>query len=242
MESMKIEIIGRGNVATHLMNALHSCADVKAVNPRSLEGLRLDADLYLIAVSDNAISEVSGKLGTLLTGAAVVAHTSGTTPLSTIGQYHRHAGVFYPLQTFSKGVELDYSEIPFFIEATDPASEQMLFDTARQISHEVHHADSEKRRHLHLGSVVACNFANHLWTLSSEYLEKHDIDFRLLLPLLEETTRKLRDMPPAKAQTGPAARHDTATISRHMEMLAADSKLREIYRIMSESIMNHRTE
>lgn len=239
---MKIDIIGRGNVATHLNKALGEIADVRVIAPRSLEGLRIDSELYLIAVSDNAISEVSERVGTALPGGAMVAHTSGTTPLSAISCHHDRAGVFYPLQTFSKEVELDYSEIPFFIEATDPASEQMLFDTARQISCEVHHADSEKRRHLHLGSVVACNFANHLWTLSSEYLEKHDIDFRLLLPLLEETTRKLRDMPPAKAQTGPAARHDTATISRHMEMLAADSKLHEIYRIMSESIMNHQTE
>lgn len=236
---IKIDIIGRGNVATHLLKAFEDVADVKQVNPRGFNGMRRDADLYIIAVSDNAISEVSARLAEQLSGDAIVVHTSGTTPLSAISHHHRRAGVFYPLQTFSKGVGLDYSEIPFFIEATDSASEQLLMDTARQISHEVHHADSEKRRHLHLGSVVACNFANHLWTLSSEYLDKHDIDFKLLLPLLEETTHKLKAMSPTKAQTGPAARHDTVTISRHMEMLAADSKLREIYRIMSESIMNH---
>lgn len=236
---IKIDIIGRGNVATHLLKAFANTADVKMVNPHDFDRLRRDAELCIIAVSDNAITEVSARLAELLPGDAIVVHTSGTTPLSAISLHHSHAGVFYPLQTFSKGVELDYSEIPFFIEATDSASEQLLMDTARQISHEVHHADSEKRRHLHLGSVVACNFTNHLCTLSSEYLDKHDIDFRLLLPLLEETTRKLKAMPPAKAQTGPAARHDTATISRHMEMLDADNKLREIYRIMSESIMNH---
>lgn len=245
---MKIDIIGKGNVATHLMKALsdsmshdikpHDMVDVMMVGSRDLHGLRPDSDLYILAVSDNAISEMAHMLRGKLPAEGVLAHTSGTTPLSVLDNAGCHTGVFYPLQTFSKDATPDYSNIPFLIEGQDAKSMEMLMKVASMISHKVYQMDSTSRRELHLASVVACNFANHLWALSADYLEEHGLDFKLLLPLLEETVRKLQKMNPAEAQTGPAVRHDTVTIDSHLKMLAENGRLSEIYRLMSKSIMD----
>lgn len=236
---MKIDIIGRGNVATHLTNAFKHTDDVIMVEPRGLSGLRHDSSLYLLAISDNAISETARKLSPMLPSDAVMAHTSGTTSISAVKDFHKHSGVLYPLQTFTKNIPLDYSAIPIFIEGSDKSATSLLFEAAGHVSCNVHESDSEKRRHLHLASVVACNFANHLWTLASDYLSAHDIDFSLLLPLLDETTRKIHRLKPDQSQTGPASRKDTETIHRHMEMLDRNANLRDIYRMMSESIISH---
>lgn len=236
---MKIDIIGKGNVATHLLTALsRDTINVLATGSRDFAGLRPDSDLYILAVSDNAIPEVAERLKGKLPPQAVLAHTSGTTPLSVLDGVGCHTGVFYPLQTFSMDVHMEYDTIPLLIEGSDPVSTSMLTEVADMISHNVQQMDTAQRRKVHLASVVACNFANHLWTMSAEYLKKHDIDFNLLLPLLDETVRKLHELSPEEAQTGPAARHDTVTINRHMEMLAGDDRLREIYRLMSDSIMD----
>lgn len=236
---MKIDIIGRGNVATHLAEAFKHTDDAVIVESRHFAGLRNNSDLYILAISDNAIEETARRLSPMLHADSVLAHTSGTTPLSAITDSHKHSGVFYPLQTFTKGVPLDYSVIPFFIEGSDTSAISCLFEAARHISNEVREYDSDKRMHLHLASVVACNFANHLWTLASGYLKAHDIDFSLLFPLLDETIGKLHSLPPEQTQTGPASRRDSKTIRRHMEMLSENESLRNIYRIMSDSIISH---
>lgn len=236
---MKIDIIGTGNVGTHLAEALLKKADVNRVSSRSLENIRTDSDIYLVCVSDDAIEDVSARVATHISSYAVLAHTSGTTPLSAIGNIHRSTGVFYPLQTFSKDVELAYDDIPFFIEGSDTGARDRLEEAARMVSRTVYHADSETRRDLHIASVLSCNFVNHLWALASEYLSKKNIPFDALLPLINETTRKIHRICPQEAQTGPAVRHDVKTVERHMSRISDDPELTAIYRILTESIMLH---
>lgn len=237
---MKIDIIGRGNVGSHLASAMQNIYDVKLVNGHNLTELRIDSDLYLLTVPDNAIADVASELSGHIPAKAVLAHTSGTTHLSAIENAHNLTGVFYPLQTFSKGASLDYSVIPFFIEGNTSEASRKLMEVASDISNEVHFTDSDARLHLHLASVTACNFANHLWALSSEYMEAHGLDFKLLLPLLDETVKKIHTFSPSKVQTGPAARNDTDTVKRHIEMLNDDENLQKIYMTLSESIINKR--
>lgn len=233
----RIDIIGRGNVATHLLRMLGAAHDTAQVNPHTLEGLRPDADLYLVSVTDNAIREVCGKLRKRLDGEPFVAHTSGTTGIEALRECRfRRPGVFYPLQTFSKKVELDYSRIPFFTEADAKNDEALLRQIVEGLGAKCYHADSEARRRLHLASVLSCNFVNHLWHLAAGELEKSGLPFEVLRPLIEETTRKLADASPYDAQTGPARRGDTVTTSKHLAMLSDDARLAGIYKLLTDSI------
>lgn len=232
----KVYVIGRGNVASHLCKALEGKADVTMVNPHTLEELGDDAGFILISVKDDAIREVAEKLsGT----SSVVAHTSGSTPIDVFNGLgiDRH-GVFYPLQTFSSDVKLDYNEIPFFIEAESSETSEMLKALARQISGNVYDADSEKRKKLHLASVFACNFVNHLWTISDRILSENGLDFDMLRPLIKETTAKLGRTTPFEGQTGPAVRNDLKILDLQREQLESDPEILNIYNILSDSIIN----
>lgn len=237
---MKIDIIGTGNVATHLFKALGGKADVNIVPSRTLVGLRGDSDTYLISVSDTAIAEVAEKVSELIPTESVLAHTSGSTPISVLSRFHKNIGVFYPLQTFSKNVPLAYSEIPFFIEGSTPQVTDALKSLALKISEKVYEADSDDRRNLHIASVFACNFVNHLWTLADSYLESKNLSFDALRPLIKETCRKIQDNRPRYVQTGPAARHDKNIINEHLQVLSKEnSELSDIYDTLTRSIIKH---
>lgn len=236
---MKIDIIGRGNVGTHLFNAFSENADVVSVSSRDLKDLRKDSDIYLISVSDNAIEDIVAKISSLVPDSSIIAHTSGSTSIDILKPFGNQVGVFYPLQTFSKDVPLDYSEIPFFLEASNSESLATLKSVAKKVSDYVYEADSDKRRNLHIASVFACNFVNHLWTLSADFLSSNGLDFDMLRPLIKETTAKALHIEPQHAQTGPASRHDSKTISAHLESLNGNPKLEKLYRMLSDSIEEH---
>lgn len=232
---VKINIIGTGNVATHLLKAFAGKAETVSVNPRSLEGFDSSADFSIIAVSDNAIREVAEAIPST---DGIIAHTSGTTPADILAFKGIRTGVFYPLQTFSKNSELDYSHIPFFVESKDPSTQDSLAGLASMISDSVTIADSHKRKALHVASVFACNFANHMWTIADKILRDNGMNFEVLQPLLSETLRKTQSIPPAAAQTGPAARNDSKTIDSHLEFLGKDEDLAKLYSMITSSIMN----
>lgn len=237
---MKIEIAGRGNVATHLRRALAQAGhDVRTVNPHAPEDARRDCDILLLCVTDNAIAEVARAFAAVTSPETVMAHTSGSTPLSAIAGMKAHTGVFYPMQTFSKEVELEYSTIPFFIEGSDNATAHLLLDTALGISANSRLCSSEQRRVLHVASVLCCNMTNHLWALADAYLRDNGLDFNSMLPLIRETVRKAGGARPADVQTGPASRGDTVTIASHLEALSDHPEMKGIYQILTESIKRH---
>lgn len=238
METTKINIIGRGNVATHLWKAFQAVPDVYAViiNPHTLEGLDKDADVTIISVSDNAINDVLSKLPPT---SSIIAHTSGSTPIGILSGRQESTGVFYPFQTFSKDKELDYDTIPFFIEASDPQAEETLLNLASRISKKIYRADSKKRKAMHVAGVFACNFANHLWSIADDILRANGMNFEVLRPLLQETLRKTETMSPFDGQTGPAVRSDSKTINSHLEFLDeqnSEQDVKEIYKLLSASI------
>ena len=239
-DKIKIDIAGRGNVAEHLRQAFclnEERADTAIVDPHTLDSLRTDADFIIICVSDNAIGDVAARIPAD-TG-AVVAHTSGTTGIEVFGKPGYRYGVLYPLQTFTKGIPLRYDEIPVFVEGCDSETEKRLAGLGRMFSTNVNHADSKNRRALHVASVFACNFTNHLWTISEDVLQAEGMRFEDLRPLMTETLRKAFGTGPAKGQTGPAVRHDSVTIDRHLEMLSDRPGLADIYRTLTESIQNY---
>ncbi len=238
----KIDIIGRGNVATHIEIAFRDKMDVNLINPHTLENIDPDADMTLICVSDSAISEVISRLPNLN---GILAHTSGTTSIEIFKGFPttaRNFGVFYPLQTFSKNTPLNYSQIPFYIEGSDVNTAEKLFELAAAISCNVRFADSTQRRALHIAAVFSCNFVNHLWALTDEYLNKQGLQFTDLLPLIKETCNKLENTSPAKGQTGPAKRNDNLIIEDHLKHLNDNPELKLIYSIMTQSIIAKQNE
>lgn len=239
-QSPVVAIVGTGNVATHLGKALSGKVNLHQVNPHSFYGMPTYADIVIISVKDSVIKEVAknvpGEYG-------IIAHTSGSVPMDILSECKTDSGVFYPLQTFTKEVALDYSGIPFFIEGTSEQTVKSLSELATKISDNVHLADSEKRKVLHLASVFACNFSNSMIAIADDLLKDINLDYKILLPLLQQTISKLQDISPARAQTGPAARKDFPVIDAHVNMLMDNGHgdLAEIYESLTSQIIRRQS-
>jgi YrbI family 3-deoxy-D-manno-octulosonate 8-phosphate phosphatase len=248
---MKIVLIGAGNVATHFSKALSEAgSEICQIYSRSVENasalsaklgcsctvnieeVRENADIYLFAVSDDALAPLVRQLKT---GGGIWIHTAGSIPGSVFAGYAENYGVMYPLQTFSRNRELDFSKVPLFIEGNTRETEAAILSLAETVSDNVRVMDSEKRKRLHPAAVFACNFTNHMYRIAVEILEEQQTDRHLLLPLIDETAAKLHTLTPAEAQTGPAVRNDADTMNSHIALLKNDG-LREIYRIISRNI------
>ncbi len=221
-----------------------------------LDFSKTDADLAILSIADNAFESVLSKL--ILPKNCILVHTSGSQPMeilnlasqNVLGQKIEKIGVFYPLQTFSKAKEVDFSSIPFCIEANDKKNEkeveEKLTNLAKQFSNKVFQVSSQDRRVLHVAAVFACNFSNHLWTISEQILKQKNLPFDMLKPLLEETLQKALEINPSNAQTGPAIRNDKKVIKKHLDMLKkmntetnlSDSNphFTQIYKLMTDSI------
>lgn len=254
---MNIVCIGSGNVATHLAIAFKAMgADIVQVwshNSRNAEILAaltkakpiskwedLDraADCYLIAVKDDAIAEVATQL---IGVKGIVVHTSGATSIAVLSGAGSGYGVLYPLQTFSRTKALDLTKVPFCIEGNQPETLDKINAIAQLLSANVSQVNSEQRKILHLAAVFACNFTNHLYQLSADLLQQHNLKFDLLKPLILETAEKVHSALPVDVQTGPAVRNDKQTMARHLTLLQDTPKLQEIYTLLSTSIKTYKT-
>ena len=240
---MNIALIGRGRVATHMGKALLQAGhQLTSVNSLTLAELPQHADIYIIAVKDSALQEVIKHLCSRLSpntpsfrrgqGEALLVHTAGSMPLSVFDGYDCHAGVLYPMQTFSMDREVDFREIPLFIEGADPR----IRAVAESLSAHVYELSTADRKYLHLAAVFACNFANHCYTLAADVLARKGLPFDVMLPLVDETARKVHELHPTDAQTGPAARGDQNVMAAQSALL--DGRLQAIYNLMSESIQD----
>ena len=244
---MQIVLIGSGNVAFHLAKAFteaqipvsqifgRNTTELQKISeqfsiPFSTETLT-DGDLYIISVSDSSIAEVSALIKN---ENVLVAHTSGSVSCEALSGNYRKS-VFYPLQTFSKSKNLDYSKIPFFIDAENENDEEILKNLASKISKNVMLANDEKRKYIHLTAVFACNFVNHLYARAKEISDSQNIPFDYFLPLIDETTQKIHELEPKLAQTGPAIRNDEKVLKLHESLLTDEEKLK-IYKTLNESI------
>lgn len=214
----------------------HACELAERVGagaPELLADIARDADFYIVAVRDAAVAEVAEKMPCV---GGIVAHTSGSVPMDALLQASARVGVLYPLQTFSKGREVDVSVVPFFTEANDGNTLSRIDALAASMSSSVHHADSHTRPLLHVAGVLGCNFSNYLLGCAAEVLSRGGYSLDVLRPLLRETVAKAFDTTPLEAQTGPAVRGDLATIERHCAMLPADQAA--IYRMISQAIID----
>ena len=253
MMNKKIVLIGAGNVAHHLAPALlRAGMNLCQIYSRTLESARElgrktgitytsdtfavypDGDIYIFCVSDDALLSVFKSLR--INEEALILHTSGSVPLDIFKPYRQNYGVLYPLQTFSKTRNLDFGEIPLCIEAPDKEVLKTIGQIADKLSSKVYEISSEKRKKLHLAAVLANNFTNHLYHMAGKLLEKEDLDFNLLRPLIFETAHKVMQMIPENAQTGPARRGDTSILNLHKSMLKDNRDIQTLYVLLSQSI------
>ena len=251
---IRIGLVGTGNVAIALAREIrrHEAFTLVQLIGRDKNKIPKDlidipfsdqfnalptCDMILIAVSDHAIQEVSNQLP--LTD-AVVAHTSGASSMDLLSN-HKHRGVFYPLQTFSKQQQLNWSEIPILWEGNNKQVNEKLETLSQLLSPLATQIDEKQRLSMHLAAVVVNNFTNHLYAEAHRFCKSKHVNFELLVPLIEETTRKIKQLDPRKSQTGPASRGDMQTIQRH-KTVPMTEELSDIYSLFTSQLLNRNNE
>lgn len=249
----KVVLIGSGNVSTVLgrmiINAGHSVVQVVSRNgahaqeladtlnttcTEYLSVINQEADIYIISVSDNALPEVVGNLR--LTGNQLVVHTTGSASMELLADCASRYGILYPLQSMRKEREL-LPVVPLFTDGNTAEVRETLIEFAASLSPFTGVAGDEQRIKLHIAAVLVSNFTNYLYSQANAFCKKEGVPFSHLLPLIEETALRLREAAPEDLQTGPAARKDTSTIEKHLQLLQPYPDLRELYQQLSYAIM-----
>lgn len=241
-------LLGTGNVARHLYDAITKTNSFELIQVAGRSSTALEyfgkktdttynfldleeADIYILALSDSAI----GDVGNLLKNKdGLIVHTSGSTPLEVLPPEARR-GVFYPLQTFTKEIAVDFRKVPLCLEAENEEDYKILEELAAQLSDLTYRVDSKKRQQLHIGAVYVNNFVNHLFHIGHSICKEQDLPFEILKPLIGETIRKIGEITPFEAQTGPARRQDQTTIDLHKKQIKNKAR-KEIYSVISNSI------
>jgi len=252
LQQYNITFIGSGNLGSHLairlhragfrlsqifskdiINAKRTALQVKAGAISNLNQLNNDADIYFVCVKDDAIPEIASHIRL---NEKIIAHTSASVPAEVLQQCSVNYGVFYPLQSFSKDIEPDFRHIPVFIEGSNGKVKQILTEAAKTISETVYEADEQKRLALHVAAVFANNFPNYFFAIAEKIVKKEGWSLKVLLPLINETVRKIQSNSPADMQTGPAIRGDEATVQKHLHYLADEKSLRQLYELLTNNI------
>ncbi len=250
----KVCFIGAGKLATQLSKAMRMVGydivqiysrteesakslakDLQCAYTTNVDTLTTEADLYICALKDSVITEVLSKAEGFSDG-KVLVHTAGSMPLDVLARYTENYGVLYPMQTFSKKKEIDFSKVPFLIEGSNNKVIESLKNIAEKFNSKSYIISSEDRKKIHLAAVFVSNFANHVYALGSDLVKSANVPFEVLLPLIDETAEKVHYMSPKEAQSGPAVRNDRNVIEMHRSMLKEDVNLLKIYEMMSESI------
>ena len=246
-----IILIGSGNVATHLGIALkNSNYRIVQVYSKSIENAKVlankldahftndltklkSADLIIVSINDDAILSVFSQIKN-----TAIVHTSGSVELDILKGKFTDYGVFYPLQTFNKEVDINISEIPFCIEGNSLEFEKKLIVIAKTLSNNVVKMNSQQRKKLHIAAVFACNFSNHMYSIADNLLTKNNIDFKILLPLIRKTIANLESNSPKDVQTGPAKRKDANIIQEHIATIK-ENEIKELYQKISANIIKY---
>lgn len=251
MQFGKIAIIGAGNTAYSLCKVLKSkgiepfCIYVR--NPEKAEKVRedlgvevvfsyekvLESDLAIIAVNDDAISKVAAYL---IDYKGLVVHTSGTKSSEVLNRIERY-GVFYLPFTMSKERNISFDDVPLLIYANSPEDMIRLNGFAEQLSSKVQYCDDEQRKVIHLAAVYVSNFTNVMLGIGDKLLKENGLSLDLMRPLVMEMMKKSFEISPEKALTGPARRGDIQTILDHEEMLVNSPKELEIYKVLTNYIL-----
>lgn len=229
---ISVAIVGNGNVGSHLWKAFQMTNEIEVtqINSRKLD-IRKTFDIIIIAIPDDAIAKVSSHIKN-----SFVVHTSGSIDMLSLENSGRK-GVFYPLQSFSKEKEIDFTKIPFCLEVERNDDMKTLEKLVNILKGKIYHINSKQRKSIHVAAVFANNFVNHMYTMAHNICKQHDVPFDILEPLILETSEKIKSLSPVEAQTGPAIRNDKKTIKNHLNLLHQSQQ--ELYIKLTESIQAH---
>ncbi len=251
---MQVTIIGTGNVATVLgkliyknhhtinqvygrnliaVNELANSVNAEAIS--DINKINNDAEIYLVAVSDNSIESICNLLKI---NNKIIIHTAGSVSLKVLKNVSTNYGVLYPIQSIRKAMNITIP-IPFLIDGSNELTKKTIEEFAKSISNNVVFGDDEKRFKLHIAAVFACNFVNYLYMQSEAICLENNIDFSLLQALIEETANRLKYNKPKDVFTGPAVRKDFETIKKHLQQLKENPPLQSLYKLMSDKIIEH---
>ncbi|MCB0410504.1 MAG: DUF2520 domain-containing protein [Flavobacteriales bacterium] len=246
-----ISFIGAGNVATHLAKAMYEAGfnieqifskdinnalvladEVDAIAVDNIRNINATADIYILAVKDDAVEDI---LRHIQKKDIFIVHTSGAIGIDVFEKtgFSKY-GIFYPLQTFTKNVHVNFLEIPICIESN--YEENWLIDIANELSNAVYLIDSEQRKKLHVAAVFACNFSNYMYHIAEDICHENNINFNILKPLIKQTAQKIILNHPKDVQTGPAARNDDKTIENHINQLEQHPTYQELYKLITENL------
>jgi len=253
----KIAILGAGNVAWHLAPALENAGhEVTEVYARDIKKAQMiterlysaepkdnldfsesKAEIFILAVKDSAIPDLADEV--ILPEGSILIHTSGTQPLDILGYSSASfTGIFYPLQSFTRDRKLDFEDVPFLLESDDEETLQKLKKLAKSLSPQMYVVRSKDRKAIHVAAVFASNFSNHMIRIVEEIMRRQGVDFEMIKPLIIETISKSLQIGAKNAQTGPAIREDFETLEDHHQFLSYNEQLAEIYRLISQDIMD----
>lgn len=222
-----MQVVGRSRQPVAELAAILKCSittDISKINR--------DADIYVVAVADDAIAEVAAALDL---DKKLVVHTAGSVSGDVLKACSRNYGILYPLQSLRKEIET-VPEIPFLVDGNTPDDLAVISEFASTLSSMVKKTDDEHRLKIHLAAVMVSNFTNHLYTLADQYCRREGLDFKMLQPLISAIAERIRHFEPATVQTGPAVRHDARTINKHLDLLKEHPELKEFYALFTKSI------
>ena len=250
---MNVSILGAGNVATQLALGLKKAGNnvIQIYNRSDDAGRELartinasftsdvnrlgNADIFIVAVKDDAIEEVAAQLHL---HDKIVVHTSGTKSKELLRSSSAAYGIFYPLQTMTKTSKVDFKNVPLLIEGNNEVVASQLERLANTISRNVHRVDEQQRQWIHVAAVFANNFTNHLFGISEHILTEHGMSFDILRPLILNFIQSLEKHSPSEIQTGPALRGDMQVIEKHLQLLTDETRLQTIYKVLTDSIIS----
>ena len=254
---MKVCFIGSGNVATVLAKLLHSkgyniaevyskdvqhanllAEKVQAKAVDSIKEISLQSDIYIIAVADKAIAEIASHLFVV---DKLVLHTAGSVSKNVLQTTSTNYGTLYPVQSIRKDMVIT-TPIPFMIDGNSETNILAIENLVNTLQQKFVLGNDEHRLKLHVAAVFACNFVNYMYLQSATFCEKENIDFTILQSLIEETATRLQNQHPQEVFTGPAARRDMATINKHLDLLQPYPDMYELYKKLSELIIEKANE
>lgn len=215
--------LAAGAAGHHLVGVLsrHPEAAPSGLAALGWEAPLPEADLVVVAVRDDAVSDVAARLVPLVSGSPVVAHLSGALPvaaLAPLAAAGRRTGSLHPLQTLPDAVRGSAALAGAWaaVGGADEATARLLEEFARSLGlHPFRLADAARPAY-HAAAAVAANFVVTTLAAARDLALRAGVPFEAFRPLVAEVVGNVFALGPEAALTGPVARGDVRTVTAHL--------------------------
>jgi predicted short-subunit dehydrogenase-like oxidoreductase (DUF2520 family) len=202
----------------------------------------IKTDIVFIAAQDTEIEKIAGNLSENLTTNPFVFHTSGSLSseiLDVLRAKNCKAASFHPLISISNSIlgAERFADAYFCLEG-DMEAVTVGKNIVADLRGNAFSIKTKYKPLYHASAVVACGHFVALFSTAVEMLINCGLDpetsQKILLPLVKSAIENLQTQTPAQALTGTFARTDTLTLQRHLESLANNAELSEIYTLLGK--------